>query len=349
MHPHSDAAGVSLITGTGMIAKRGRVGRSGLLVEDASAVATPGRFAATGAGATHRFEPQALDRATWRFELCRQFPSQGLPRWIYACAVLVAHLSDTHLLADPNAQLWGHSTTRSMAAVIEALPPRVDVMVVTGDVAEDGTNEAYKRALSLTAGHAQRRYFLAGNHDDPKVMRDVFGPAEPLQMVRIAQRWTMALVNSQWVGHEAGQVTDETLMRLRDELARVRTHVVVCLHHPPTSPCDNAACGLTDNGQFCEVIENGPVRLVLSGHVHQHFDTTRRRRQIHRRAVDVPSAPPWRKSALHGLTGVARRPTRRTRRRRRHLSSRPRQLTPSRCRFARRRPLQAIKPPEHTA
>jgi Icc protein len=33
---------------------------------------------------------------------------------------------------------------------------------------------------------------------------------------------------------------------------------------------------LTDNGEFCEVIENGPVRLVLSGHVHQHFDTTRR-------------------------------------------------------------------------
>jgi hypothetical protein len=105
--------------------------------------------------------------------------SRGLARRIYACAVLVAQLSDTHLLADPDAQLWGHNATRNMAAVIEAVPPRVDVMVVTGDVAEGGTHEAYRRALSLTAGRAQHRYFLAGNHDDPKVMRDVFGPAEP--------------------------------------------------------------------------------------------------------------------------------------------------------------------------
>lgn len=194
---------------------------------------------------------------------------------IYARPVLVAQLSDTHLLADPNARLWGQNTTRSMAAVMEALPPRVDVMVVTGDVAEDGTHEAYQRALSLTAGRARRRAFLAGNHDDPKVMRDVFGPAPPLQMVRIAQRWTMALVNSQWVGHEAGQVTGTVLSQLHDELARVRTHVVVCLHHPPISPCDNAACGLSDNRELLDVIGNSPVRLVLSGHVHQQFDTTR--------------------------------------------------------------------------
>jgi Icc protein len=189
--------------------------------------------------------------------------------------VLLAQLSDTHLLADPDAQLWNHNTTRSLAAVVEALPRRVDVMVVTGDVSEDGTPEAYQRALALTAERAHQRYFLPGNHDDSDVIREVLGPVPPLQMVRIAERWTMALVDSQWVGHEAGQMADTTLAQLRDELARVRTHVVVCLHHPPVSPCRNAACGLTDNDALLELVQSGPVRLVLSGHVHQHFDTTR--------------------------------------------------------------------------
>ena len=78
-------------------------------------------------------------------------------------------------------------------------------MVVTGDIAEDGTPDAYRRALSLTEERAQQRYFLAGNHDDPDAMRAVLGRSEPLRMVALGEHWTMALVNSQWVGHEDGK------------------------------------------------------------------------------------------------------------------------------------------------
>ncbi|MGZ6972853.1 MAG: metallophosphoesterase family protein [Acidimicrobiia bacterium] len=190
--------------------------------------------------------------------------------------MLVAQLSDTHLLADEEMTLWGLNTTRNLVAVLDALPPRVDVVVVTGDIAEDGTPEAYRRALSLTDGRAPQRYFVAGNHDDPDGMDAVLGSIEPLRMVRIGDHWTMALVNSQWVGHEDGRIADETLVELRDELARVTTHVVLSLHHPPISPCDNAACGMSDPDPLLEAIRGGPVRLVLSGHVHQQFDTTRR-------------------------------------------------------------------------
>src|SRR6478735_5527417 len=104
--------------------------------------------------------------------------------------MLLAQLSDTHLLADPDALLWNHNTTRSLAAVVDALPVAVDVMVVTGDVAEDGTPEAYQRALALTAGRAEHRWFVAGNHDDPEVMRSVLGPAPPVRMIQVAERWS---------------------------------------------------------------------------------------------------------------------------------------------------------------
>ena len=74
---------------------------------------------------------------------------------IYARVVLLAQLSDTHLLADPDSRLGNHNTTRSLTAVVEALPTGVDVMVVTGDVAEDGTPDAYRRALR-TYGRARQ-------------------------------------------------------------------------------------------------------------------------------------------------------------------------------------------------
>lgn len=179
-------------------------------------------------------------------------------------------------MADPAARLWGHDTTRNLVAVMDALPPRVDVLVVSGDIAEDGATAAYERALELTADRARRRHFLAGNHDDPVALRAVLGTSAALEMVGVSPHWTLALVNSQWVGHEEGRVDDHVLAELRDELDAVDTHVVLCLHHPPLSPCASPACALAGAESFRQAIEAGPVRLVLSGHVHQAFDVTSR-------------------------------------------------------------------------
>ena len=118
--------------------------------------------------------------------------------------VLLAQLSDTHLLADPTAELWGHNTTLHLTSVMDSLPSKVDVIVATGDLVEDGSPDAYRRLLALTEGRAEERHFVTGNHDNPSVMRTVLGSTRPLEMVRISDRWTLALVDSQWVGHDAG-------------------------------------------------------------------------------------------------------------------------------------------------
>ncbi|MGZ4757052.1 MAG: metallophosphoesterase family protein [Acidimicrobiia bacterium] len=188
--------------------------------------------------------------------------------------MLLAQLSDIHLLADPTAELWGHNTTHNLQAVMDALPQWVDVIVVTGDIAEDGAPEAYRRAMALTGDRAAQRRFLAGNHDSPESMRSVVGSMLPVQLLQVSNNWTLALVDSQWVGNEAGRIGLDALAQLRRELAGARTDVALCLHHPPVSPCDNPACGLVDAEDLLAVIHRGPVRLVLSGHVHQEFDTT---------------------------------------------------------------------------
>jgi Icc protein len=184
--------------------------------------------------------------------------------------VLIAQLSDTHLLRDPSAWRWGHNPAANLESVMDALP-RVDAIVVTGDIADDSSIEAYRSADALIARGSARRYFLAGNHDDRDAMRSVFGPIEDVRMVELSARWSLVLLNSQWDGHEAGQVGDEVLDRLASTLDRVGTDVVLCLHHPPRSPCSLAECGLRDSRRLLEVVRGGPVRVVLSGHVHRHF------------------------------------------------------------------------------
>jgi 3',5'-cyclic-AMP phosphodiesterase len=185
--------------------------------------------------------------------------------------VLLAQVSDTHLLSDPRTSVWGRNPAENLASVMNALPP-VDATVVTGDIADDGTIEAYRLADRLTQRSAPRRYFIAGNHDDAAAMATVFGEIEDWRLVSLSEQWALGLLNSQWIGHEGGCITDRTLARLRRALDRVQAHVVLCLHHPPLSPCVQPDCGLIGRDRLLRVLRGGPVRVVLSGHVHQHFE-----------------------------------------------------------------------------
>jgi Icc protein len=185
--------------------------------------------------------------------------------------MLLAHVSDTHLLCDATASLWDHIPAASLASVMNTLPP-ADAIIATGDIADDGTAAAYTLADVLTASHAPRRYLIAGNHDDRTAMASVFGAAEDWQLVDLSRRWALGLLNTQWVGHEAGRVSDRTLEMLRRDLAHVEHEVVLCLHHPPLSPCPHTDCGLIAGDALLQVLRGSPVRVVLSGHVHQAFE-----------------------------------------------------------------------------
>jgi len=184
-------------------------------------------------------------------------------------------LSDTHLLSDPSAQAWGHNPAENLALVMNALPAHVDVMVVTGDVVQDGSVEAYRLAQTLIEGRATHTYFVPGNHDDRDAMGAVLGPVEDLRVTPLSDRWTLVSVNTQWLGHDAGYIPVETLDRLRQHVEQVKTHLALCMHHPPISPCAQPECGLMGSDRLLRALRNGPVRVVLSGHVHQKFQTTR--------------------------------------------------------------------------
>jgi Icc protein len=180
-------------------------------------------------------------------------------------------VSDTHLIRDKDGLVWGHNPAANLSSVMAALPD-VDVIVVTGDVAEDGTNQAYRLAGSLTFRSGTPRYVLPGNHDDADQMSRVFGAIDDVRAVTLSDQWSMVLVNTQWIGHESGLVPDGALRLLDETLQRLESYAVLCMHHPPISPCTAPDCGLEDAERLLRVLENSPVRAVISGHVHQVFE-----------------------------------------------------------------------------
>jgi len=190
-------------------------------------------------------------------------------------AIQLAQLSDMHLVGESAPLPFGQDTAASLAAVVDELQTRPDVVVMSGDLADDGRIEAYLRLRSLTADLADEIHVVPGNHDDPAAMYEVFGGSDDVRLVRLSRRWTMLLVNSQWVGHGAGRLTPETLDAVDEALAKTKRHVVACMHHPPASTCDDPYCGIVNAAETLAVLSHHKhLRAVLSGHLHRAFDNT---------------------------------------------------------------------------
>jgi Icc protein len=189
--------------------------------------------------------------------------------------IRLAQLSDTHIVGEPGSLPFGQDTAETLAAVVDELGARPDVVVMTGDLADEGSVEAYRRLLTLTSGLADELHAVAGNHDDPANMEQVLGAGGDLRVVPLSPRWTMLLVNSQWLGHDAGRIAPETLDALDEALAKTTQHVIACMHHPPASTCDHPYCGIVNATETLRVLHRHQhVRAVLSGHLHRAFDNT---------------------------------------------------------------------------
>lgn len=155
-----------------------------------------------------------------------------------------------------------------------------DLVVVTGDVVQDDSREAYEHFCRLLSQLELPVYCLPGNHDVRPLMREVlaehaFGYCETVD----SGAWRIICIDSCETGAAAGRVSPRELRRLASLLHEPSPgHVLVALHHPPL-PVGSAwldEVGLLNGAEFLTaVVGAGRVRVALFGHVHQGFDAER--------------------------------------------------------------------------
>jgi Icc protein len=200
--------------------------------------------------------------------------------------VHVVQFSDFHLFAKPDSKLLGVVTEESFQGVfaqIKALQPRPDLLLMTGDLSQDGSEAAYLRIYQYLAPLAIDTFWLAGNHDRlPNMAATLTHP--PLSPDKTFQRgnWSFTLLNSLLPGKDSGFLSRKNLHILQASLevsARLGQHAVVALHHPPflvgSAWLDTTT--LQYANRLFEVLDQfSHVRLVLFGHIHQEFHQQRR-------------------------------------------------------------------------
>ncbi len=201
----------------------------------------------------------------------------------------IAHISDTHFLA-ANARLYGSvDTDRNLEqalAQLERSGIHPDAIVFTGDLADLGQPDAYRRLRAIVEPAAERLgtkiIWVMGNHDERRefssLLFDEEGSDAPQDRVYDIDGLRIIALDTSVPGYHHGAITDEQLSWLADVLETPAPHgTLLALHHPPVpTPLLWAMemLELHDQHRLASVLAGTDVRGILGGHLHYSTHST---------------------------------------------------------------------------
>lgn len=184
--------------------------------------------------------------------------------------VTVLQLSDVHLTAKPGGPVSGADPDRRLAAVLgawAALDQQADLVVVSGDDADDASAAAYARLATALEPLDAPILALAGNHDVPEAVAAAFGGATTAEV----GVWRIVGLDSSRPQQVHGTVDVPAALAVLDGLDDRPT--VVGIHHPPLSRSSHPWFRLEGAPELLDGLgARSHVRAVISGHVHDVFD-----------------------------------------------------------------------------
>ncbi|MGY4642847.1 metallophosphoesterase [Cellulomonas sp. URHB0016] len=191
---------------------------------------------------------------------------------------VIAQISDLHL---DGTTRTSERASRTLA-YLRNLPTPVDALLVTGDIADHGTDAEYREAAGLLDAPFP---VLAcpGNHDERAAYRrSLLGerpagtPVNTVALVegtRGAPRTAVFLCDVTIPGKDPGRFEPETLAWLDDGLRALDpgTPALVAFHHPPVAvhhPLPDS-CRLEDPDALADLLAAHPaVVALITGHAH---------------------------------------------------------------------------------
>jgi 3',5'-cyclic-AMP phosphodiesterase len=162
---------------------------------------------------------------------------------------------------------------------VQALRPLPDVVLVTGDLAENAADAEYEQVLELLAPLDAPIFVLPGNHDDRAALRRHFAVPgaddEPIQYSAELGPLRLVAIDTTRPGENPGALDEQRLGWLDEELAAAPgTPTLLAMHHPPLvtgiPPLDDIGLPAEDRRALGEVLARHPqVRRVVAGHMHR--------------------------------------------------------------------------------
>lgn len=195
-------------------------------------------------------------------------------------------ITDTHLRRVPGGIMGSNrNTDMSLEAVIahiQAHEKDIDLLVLTGDLAQDADPAVYRRLHACLASLQVPMVWLPGNHDDATLLSELC-PVLGVQFLgeRQWENWQLLFLNTAVPGQVQGLLAASELDRVQKTLRTMQAkkdqgHLLLFLHHHP-APVGNQwmdAIALTNADVLWEILQQSKaVRALVYGHVHHAADT----------------------------------------------------------------------------
>ena len=219
--------------------------------------------------------------------------------------MLILHLSDTHLDGTDSPNSYGVNSWQSLRQLLKDLQDvqNINLVVVSGDIADDGSSGAYQAARQFVGDFARTRnvptIYSTGNHDDRHAFTDALSSghldasgqdrAEHVIASVEGERAAVSFVDGIRVvtldslvpGKGYGLISQTQLLWMREVLAAPAPKgTVLVFHHPPITLDVEVqrALGLQNPQELADAIRGTDVQVILCGHFHMqifgYLDTT---------------------------------------------------------------------------
>ncbi len=197
-------------------------------------------------------------------------------------SVLLVQLTDSHLFAEADDNLLGMNTCDSLRQVVELAideQPRIDLLLATGDLSQDGSVASYQRFRRTVEPIRAQARWCPGNHDELCAMREAAHGSSLMEPVLDIGNWRVVMLDTLVAGSVFGMLRGDQLELLERALSEAPDrHHLICLHHHPVSIGSRwmDAIGLRNSDELFTVLDrHSNVRALLWGHIHQEFDQFR--------------------------------------------------------------------------
>ena len=198
--------------------------------------------------------------------------------------MLIAQMSDLHVTAPGTAPTTDYDTNARLAAAVahlNALDPRPDLVLITGDLINGPKPGEYEALATLLEPLAIPYRVVTGNHDDRDGLRRTFASSGWMPMEGEFIQYAVEdfpvrvlVLDSAVPGSPVGALCARRIAWTAERLAeQPERPTIITLHHPPFDTglafLDTLRCleGAEELGRLVRACPN--VLAVLCGHTHR--------------------------------------------------------------------------------
>lgn len=191
----------------------------------------------------------------------------------------ILQITDLHLLPEPSDRLVGVDTEyyfRQVLLSAFAKYSHFDLIIATGDLAQDPCLNSYRRLARQLNAFKTRTLCLPGNHDNFDFMQTVLnnGLISCDKHISVGN-WQIIALNSQIPGKPGGRLAKDELIFLQEKLRdNPSTATLIAMHHHCISSHSTwmDSMQIENSQEFLDLLDQYPqVKAVTFGHLHQEM------------------------------------------------------------------------------